>query len=301
MGKYVTKIAENGSVVCYCADTTDIVANAEKIHTTSAVVTAALGRLITAASLIGKNLKGEDNSVTLRIKADGPVGALIAVSDSNGNVKGYVQNSVVELPLNQYGKLDVRGAVGTNGTLYVIKDLGFGEPYVGMNPIVSGEIAEDITSYFANSEQIPTVCALGVLVNPDLTVKAAGGFIAQLLPGAMDSDIDILEKNINSLTSVTNMLEQGLTPEDIADKVLEGFNPQLLDISNVEYKCDCTRERVKKALYSLSNQDLKDIVEEDKKAELLCHFCNKKYNFDLEELLSIQEEKNKNKEENEDK
>ena len=297
MGKYVTKIAENGSVVCYCVDTTDIVNEAEKIHKTSAVVTAALGRLMTATSLIGANLKGKDDSVTLRIKADGPIGALIAVSDSNGDVKGYVQNPVVELPLNKYGKLDVSGAVGKDGTLYVIKDLGFGEPYVGMNPLVSGEIAEDVTSYFATSEQIPTVCALGVLVNPDLSVKSAGGFIAQLLPGAMDCDIDILEKNINSLDSVTQMLEKGLTPEDIADRVLEGFAPQLLDIRNVEYRCDCSRERVKKALFSLSDGDLNEIITEDKKAELLCHFCNKKYNFDLDELLAIQKEKKEKPEE----
>ncbi|MEG2086983.1 MAG: Hsp33 family molecular chaperone HslO, partial [Angelakisella sp.] len=207
MGDFVRMITASGAAVCYSADTTDMVAQAEAIHKTSAVVTAALGRLMTAASIIGAGLKGEGNSVTLRVKADGPTGAVIAVADSNGNVKGYVQNPVVELPLNQFGKLDVSGAVGKNGSLYVMKDLGLKEPYMGMVPLVSGEIAEDITSYFATSEQTPSVCALGVLVNPDLTVRAAGGFLVQLLPGAVEEDITKLEQNVAKLRSVTQMLE----------------------------------------------------------------------------------------------
>lgn len=292
MGSFVTMITESGSAVCYAVDTTDMVARAESIHKTSAVVTAALGRLMTATSIIGAGLKGENNSVTIRLAGNGDVGAVIAVGDSNGNVKGYVENPVVELPLNQFGKLDVSGAVGKDGFLYVIKDTGLKEPYIGMTPIVSGEIAEDITNYFATSEQIPTVCALGVLVNPDLTVKRAGGYIAQLLPGAFDSDIDQLEENVNQLPSVTQMLENGLTPEQIAESVLNGMQPQLLDKRMVEYRCDCSRSRVEKALSSLSSEELTTILEEDGKAEMNCHFCNRKYRFNEKEIKEIISAKN---------
>ncbi|MCQ2480128.1 MAG: Hsp33 family molecular chaperone HslO, partial [Clostridia bacterium] len=186
MDKLVRCISDDGTLIMMAADTTDMIEKAQEIHTTSAVTSAALGRLLTAASLMGSMLKGEDDSITLRLNGGGPAGSVIAVSDSNGNTRGYVSNPVVEIPLNKKGKLDVAGAVGTDGTLTVMKDLGLKEPYVGQIPIISGEIAEDITSYYATSEQTPTVCALGVLVNPDLTIKAAGGFIIQLLPTAFD-------------------------------------------------------------------------------------------------------------------
>ena len=199
MGKLIRCITSDGEVMATAVDTTDIVAKAEQIHTTSAVITAALGRLLTAASMMGNMLKGKDDNLTLRINGNGPAGSIIAVSDYDGNVRGYVQNPVVELPLNEKGKLDVGGAVGKDGLLYVLKDLGLKEPFSGSVPIVSGEIAEDITSYYALSEQIPTVCALGVLVNPDLTVKAAGGFIIQLLPAAGGDTIEKLEKAIEKL------------------------------------------------------------------------------------------------------
>ena len=237
MAKIVRTISADASVTATAIDALDIVSRIEQIHQPSAVVTAALGRLSIAASLIGIGLKGANDSVTIRLNGDGATGALIAVADSRGNVKSYVSNPIVEIPLNRFGKLDVAGAVGRNGTLSVVKDLGLKEPYVGQVPIVSGEIAEDIASYFAVSEQIPTVCGLGVLVNPDLTVKAAGGYLIQLLPFADEKCIDILEANVNKLPPVTKMLDSGMTSEDIAMKVLDGLEPNILDSFGCEYRC----------------------------------------------------------------
>lgn len=284
-------ISKDASVVASAIDATDIVAEIERIHKPSAVVTAALGRLSIAASLIGNGLKGDEDSVTLRVKGNGPAGTLIAVADSRGNVKSYVSNPIVEIPLNQYGKLDVAGAVGRDGTLSVIKDIGMKEPYSGQVPLVSGEIAEDIASYFAVSEQIPTVCGLGVLVNPDLTVKAAGGYLIQLLPFADEACIDVLEKNINSLPSVTNMLTSGMTGSDIALRVLEGLEPNILDSINVSYKCDCSRERVSKALIGMGSAELRSLADEQETAEVCCHFCDKKYYFSRDELLQLADRK----------
>ena len=238
------------------------------------------------ASLLGFGLKGKDDSITLRINGGGPAGSLIAVSDSFGNVKAYIQNPIVEIPLNEMGKLDVRGAVGTDGTLSVIKDLGLKEPYSGQVPIVSGEIAEDITSYLAGSEQVPSVCALGVLVNPDLSVAQAGGFLIQLLPFAPDEAIDVIEKNINSMQSVTKLLSSGMTAEEISMKALEGLDPNVLDDFEVNYKCDCSRERVKRALVSLGKEQLEDIAK-DEKTEVKCHFCDKSYNFSSDEIKAL--------------
>ncbi len=268
-------------------DTTDIVNRAEQIHGTSAVVTAALGRLLTAGSMMGNMLKGKDDSITLRVNGDGPTGAVIVVSDFNGDVRGYVQNPVVELPLNAKGKLDVGGAVGKNGLLYVLKDLGLKEPFSGSVPLVSGEIAEDITSYYALSEQIPTVCALGVLVNPDLSVKAAGGYIIQLLPAASDATIDKLEKSIAELKSVTAMLDSGMTPEDIIRKALKDFVVEVLYTQDIEYKCDCSKERVSKALISLGREELTQMAEEMPIVEVNCHFCDKVYKFTPEEVKKL--------------
>lgn len=287
MGKLIRCISQDGTVTVMAADTTDIVNRAQEIHGTSAVVSAALGRLMTAACLMGSALKGQDDSVTLRINGNGPAGTVLAVSDSNGNVKGYAVNSVVELPLNSKGKLDVSGAVGTDGMLTVIKDLGLKEPYVGQIPIISGEIAEDITSYFATSEQIPTVCALGVLVNPDLTIRKAGGFIIQLLPTADDTIIDKVEKGIEGIESVTQMLDSGLDPEAICRTVLPLFELDVLDTSAPEYRCDCSRERVTRALISMGKDELKNLTE-DEKTEVCCQFCDKKYVFtpaDIEKLI----------------
>lgn len=287
MGKIVSAIARDGSAVCRAIDSTDIAYLAEQLHRTSATVTAALGRLLTAASLMGGELKGENDSLTLRLNGGGPVGAVIAVSDSGGNVRGYVENPVVEIPLNAHGKLDVAGAVGKSGFLHVLKDVGAKEPYIGSTPIVSGEIAEDITHYYALSEQIPTVCALGVLVDKDLTVLSAGGFIAQLLPGAPEETADRLEQTIRALPPVTSLLQSGKTPEEIALMVLNGFDPDIVGEFPVEYRCNCTRERVERALISIGRDELLKMAAEQPVTEADCHFCNRKYRFNPDELRAL--------------
>lgn len=287
MGKLIRCITSCGEVMATAVDTTDIVNEAERIHRTSAVVTAALGRLLTAGSMMGNMLKGKDDTITLRVNGDGPTGSLIVVSDFNGDVRGYVQNPVVEIPLNEKGKLDVGGAVGKNGLLYVLKDLGLKEPFSGSVPLVSGEIAEDITSYYALSEQIPTVCALGVLVNPDLSVKAAGGYIIQLLPAASDKTIDKLEKSIMEMASVTTMLSGGMTPEEIVKTALKEFEVEVLYTQDIEYKCNCSKERVSKALISLGKEELTEMAAETGVTEISCHFCDKVYKFSSSELKKL--------------
>jgi len=288
MGKIVRAISADGGVICYAIDSTDIVADAKAIHKTSKTITAALGRLLTAASLMGSMLKGKDDSITLRMVGNGPVEALIAVSDSMGNVRGYSTDCEIEPELNQYGKLNVSAAIGNEGTLYVIKDLGLKEPYIGQSPIVSGEIAEDITNYFAASEQIPTVCALGVLVSKDnKAVISAGGYIIQLLPGVTDEEITRLEENINKLPSISKMIADGLTPEQIAFEALNGFDPNIIDEFNVKYKCNCSRERVERMLISLGREELLSMADEQKLTEVDCHFCNKKHRFNSEELREL--------------
>lgn len=289
MGKLVRCISSDGTLTVMAADTTDIVNTAQEIHKTSAVVSAALGRLLTAACLMGSALKGKDDSVTLRINGGGPAGTILAVSDSSGNVRGYAVNPVVEIPLNDKGKLDVAGAVGTDGALTVIKDLGLKDPYVGQIPIASGEIAEDITSYFAVSEQIPTVCALGVLVNPDLTIRRAGGFIIQLLPTADDSVIDLVEKCIECIEPVTKMLDSKMTPEEICRHVLADFELEVLDEAQPEYRCNCSRDRVSKALISMGREELSDIMK-DERTEVCCQFCDKKYVFTPSDIAKLIEQ-----------
>lgn len=287
MGILKRAITADASAVAIAIDTTDIVTEIEKIHQTSAVTTAALGRLSTAASLIGYSLKNKGDSVTVRLDGKGPAGVLIAVADYKGNVKSYLSNPVVEIPLNKHGKLDVAGAVGKDGTLSVIKDLGLKEPYSGTIPIVSGEIAEDIAAYFATSEQIPTVCGLGVLVNPDLSVNCAGGYLVQLLPFAPDSIIEQIEKNVNALPSVTQMMSSGVTPEEMVMKLLDGLDPNILDESTVNYECDCSRERVARALVSLGAHELDEMIAEQKDTKVQCHFCNKEYTFTPSDLSKL--------------
>lgn len=278
-------ISENGGIVFYGVDSTEIVREMERLHKTSAVTTAALGRLLTAASMMGIMLKSTRDSVTIQIRGGGPAGRMLAVSDGTGNVKGYVENPVVELPPREDGHLDVGTAVGRDGTLDVIRDLGMREPYIGQVPLTSGEIAEDITSYFAISEQVPTVCALGVLVDTDLSVRCAGGFIVQLLPGATEQEIDLLEQNIKAMPSVTAMLEQGKTVRDMLDMALQGFQPDILDSYHVTYRCDCSRERVEGMLRSLGRKEVEKLRDEDPIAEVNCQFCDKIYKVDLNELL----------------
>lgn len=288
MRKIVRYITDDGSAFVIAADTTDVVARAEQIHKTSAVNTAALGRLMTAASMMGDMLKGKDDSITLRLNGGGPAGSVIAVSDSDGNVRGYVQNPVVEIPLNEAGKLDVKGTVGTNGYLFVMKDIGLNEPYVGQTQIVSGEIAEDITNYYATSEQTPTVCALGVLVNPDLTVAAAGGFMIQLLPGCPEEMIDKIEYAMQDIEPVTTMLSNGMSPDDIAKRALKNISIDKLDESKIEYRCNCSKERVEAALISTGRESLEEMAASDEDTCVECHFCDRVYKFtpdDIKKLL----------------
>jgi len=287
MAKLISAMTKSGDVICYVIDSTDIVARAEQIHKTSSGVTAALGRLLTAASIMGARLKGETDSINLQLRGDGPAGSFLAVGESTGNVRGYVQNPLVELPLNSKGKLDVAGVVGTDGFLYVVRDFGFGEPYIGSTPIVSGEIAEDITNYYATSEQTPTVCALGVLVNTDLTVINAGGFIIQLLPGAEESAIEKIEANISRISPITELLSDGKSPEDIAGMLFEGFEYDILEQRTTEYRCDCSLERVERILISVGTDDLRQIAEEQESTEVKCHFCPKVYEFSSEEVRRL--------------
>lgn len=287
MGKAIRCLTTDATVMALAIDTTDIVAKAESIHHTSAVVTAALGRLLTAASMMGIMLKNTDDSVTLKVNGGGPAGQIITVSDGRGNVRGYAANPVVEIPLKPNGKLDVSGAVGTDGFLYVLRDTGAAEPYTGCTPLVSGELAEDITSYYAASEQIPTVCALGVLVNPDLTVRAAGGLLIQLLPFCPDSVIDTLEQSIAKLPPMTTMLDEGMSVEEILKKALDGFDFDIVDTYEPTYQCACSREKVTRAFCAMSPDELRTLPDETGKVEVTCSFCDNVYTFTTAEINAL--------------
>lgn len=279
-------ITKDASAVVSVIDGTNIVGKIEEYHSPSAAITAALGRLSVAASLMGYNLKGKDESLTLQINADGPAGVLVAVSDSGGNVRCYAGNYICELPLNNKGKLDVAGVVGKNGTLSVIKDLKLKEPYIGQVSLVSGEIAEDIGVYFAESEQTPTVCALGVLIAPDLRIINAGGYLINLLPFASDEVIDIIEKNVAALPPVTELLKTD-TPEQIAFKLFDGLEPNELDTAFAEYKCTCSRERTEKILIAFGREELLSLKDENEITEVECHFCNKVYRFTRDDIQNL--------------
>ena len=268
---------------------TALVERARAIHDTWPVATAALGRLLMAASMMGDMLKEEKGSVTLRVRGGGPLGTVTAVSDSEGNVRGYVQNPAVDVPRKAHAKLDVGAAVGCDGELTVIKDLGMKEPYVGSVQLVGGEIAEDIAAYFVESEQIPTACALGVLIAPDQTVQVAGGYLIQLLPGAGESVISAVERGIARVGAVSARLDQGVTPLELLQDVLSEFELDVLETSPVEYRCYCSAERVSRALISMGRQELTSLIEEQGGAELTCQFCDRVYHFskeDLERLLN---------------
>lgn len=291
MSELVRFISEDGQVVACAINSTDIVAKIEKIHKTSAVVTAAIGRLSTAGSMMGYMLKNKTDSLTIRMNGGGPTGTLMVVADYMGNIKSFVKNPIVELPLNKNGKLDVASAIGVNGILSISKDLSLKEPYVGQVSIISGEIAEDITHYYATSEQTPTVCALGVLVNEDLTPKAAGGYLLQLLPFASEECISQIEKNIKKIPPISTAIKNGMTPSQICEILLEGMSPSPLDSNNIEYKCDCSHERAKKAIISLGDDEINQIIAEDNSCEIICDFCNMKYNFSKDELISFLKDK----------
>lgn len=293
MNKLVRMISNDGTLYCLALDSTEMVREMQKTHNTSKVCSAALGRLITGAGMMGALLKGDKDTLTLKISGGGPASPIVAVANSKGQVKGYIGDSRVNLPLNNKGKLDVSGAVGKDGFLTVIKDLGLKEPYCAQTPIISGEIAEDITAYYATSEQTPTVCALGVLVNPETEdVLLAGGFLIQLLPTAGEDTISLVEKSLEGIKPVTTMLADGLTPEQICETVLSEFTMELLDTQNVEYRCDCSTERVTRALISAGEEGLREMAE-DEQTEVCCHFCNKKYIFTREKILKLLKEASK--------
>ncbi len=287
MDYIVRMIAKDAPIKAMAIQGRGLVQRAREIHNTLPVATAALGRTLMATSMLGAQLKEQDGSVTVRINGGGPLGSILAVADSAGNVRGYVQNGQVDIPLKGPAKLDVGSAVGTDGALTVIKDLRLKEPYVGTIPLVSGEIAEDITAYFAESEQIPTACALGVLVDTDLSVAAAGGYLIQLLPGASDQDIDKIEAGIARVGQVTTHLNQGMAPEDLLRTVLADFDLELLEQSPVEYRCYCSRERMKNALLSMGKQELLALIADQGRAEMTCQFCDAVHVFEKEDLEEL--------------
>lgn len=290
MDDYILRAtAADGLIRAFAATTKNTVQTARSLHNTTPVASAALGRLLTAGAMMGTMLKGEKDLVTLQIKGDGPIEGLLVTADSKGRVKGYPFNPNVDIPPKSPVKLDVGGAVG-KGYLTVIKDLGLKEPYVGKTELVSGEIAEDLTYYYAKSEQIPTAIALGVLVDTDTSIKAAGGFIIQLMPGATLEVATMLEERITHLKYITELLDRGETPETILDAVLGDMDLEIIDKMPTEFYCDCSRERVEEALISIGEKDLRTILEEDKKAEISCHFCNKVYNFDEADLKKLLDE-----------
>lgn len=287
MKDYVVRAtAGNGQIRAFVATTRDMVEEARALHETTKVATAALGRTLTATSMMGLMMKNKGDKMSVIIKGGGPIGTILTTSDVNGTVKGYVSNPKVEVPDYENGKLNVAAAVGKEGVVKVIKDLGLREPYNGAYPLVSGEIAEDFTYYFALSEQTPSVVALGVFTT-EFEVEHAGGFIVQLMPDATEETITKLEQNVGKLQSVTTMLKEGKTPEDILNLVLDGLEPKILDTCNVKFECECSKERVQGALVSIGKTALTQIVEEDKEAEVGCQFCNRKYKYTEEELLEI--------------
>ena len=290
MDKIIRATAGDGSIKMAVITAKDLVQRAREIHGTSPTASAALGRSLCAASLMGDMMKEDDATLTLRINGGGPIGSIVAVSDSGGNVRGYVGNPKADLPLRSYGKLDVGGAVGRDGLLTVSRDIGLKEPYIGSTELVSGEIAEDITAYLLESEQVPSACALGVLVDKDLSIKAAGGFIVQLMPGADDSIIDKLEDNIFTMDQLTTVLSED-GEEELFRQVLRGFEYHVVGEVPVEYRCYCSRERVEEALSCIDLSELEDMIAQGQDISVSCQFCDKVYSFSVDELHRIAEEK----------
>lgn len=284
----VRATAADAQIRAFAATTRQMVETARQKHDTSPVVTAALGRLLTAGSMMGSMLKGEEDLLTLQVTGDGPMGGMTVTADSKGHVKGYANEPQVILPANSLGKLDVGGAVGS-GILRVIQDSGLKDPYVGQTVLQTGEIAEDLTYYFATSEQVPSSVGLGVLMEKDNTVRQAGGFIVQLMPFADEETISRLERNLGKIRSVTSMLDEGLTPEVLLELVLEGMDIQFRDTRHVEFACSCSKERVEKALISIGREEIEKMIADGEPIEVKCHFCNKGYRFCVQELEEIVE------------
>lgn len=290
MDQIIRVIAKDAPVKAMAITARDTVERARAIHDCWPVASAALGRLLMAASMMGAVLKAEDGSVTLRVRGGGPLGALTAVSDSGGNVRGYVQNPAVDVPRKAKGKLDVGAAVGGEGDLTVIRDLGMKEPYIGSVELVGGEIAEDIAAYFVESEQIPTACALGVLIAPDQTVQAAGGYLIQLLPGADDTVVSAVERGVARLGAVSARLDGGMEPLELLQEVLADFELEVLETTPIEYRCYCSEERVSRALISLGREELDKLIREQDGAELTCQFCDRVYRYSGDQLRALREE-----------
>ncbi len=286
-GDYIVRAtAANHQLRAFAITSRNMVEEARKIHNTSPVATAAIGRLLTAASMMGSMMKGEKDVLTLQIECGGPIGGITVTADSNANVKGYVIHPDVILPPNAQGKLDVSGALGP-GFLNVIKDIGMKEPYNGQTHLVSGEIAEDLTYYYATSEQTPSSVGLGVLMDKENFVKQAGGFIIQVMPNTEDEVIDKLEENLKNITSVTEMLEKGMTPEQLLEEILKGFDIQIMDNITAQYKCNCSKERVSRAIASIGRKDIQEMIDDGEPIEVNCQFCNSHYKFDIDELKEL--------------
>ena len=287
MDQLIRVIAKGAPIKAMAISARDTVERARAIHDCWPVATAALGRLLMAASMMGAAMKEEDGAVTLRVKGGGPLGSLTAVSDSGGNVRGYVQNPAVDVPRKAKGKLDVGAAVGADGDLTVIKDLGLKEPYVGSVQLVGGEIAEDVAAYFVESEQVPTACALGVLISPDQTVRAAGGYLIQLLPGADEAVVSAVERGVARLGAVSGRLDAGLEPLDLLREALGEFDLEVLETAPIEYRCYCSEERVSRALISMGRDELNSLIKEQGGAELTCQFCDKVYRYSADDLRRL--------------
>ncbi len=286
MKDYIVRAtAGNGQIRAFAATTQNLVEEARQRHNTSPVATAALGRLLTAGTMMGSMMKNDSDVLTIQIKGDGPIGGLTVTADVNGNVKGYVENPDVILPPKN-GKLDVGGAIGI-GLLNIIKDMGLKEPYVGQTILVTSEIAEDLTYYFANSEQVPSSVGLGVLMNKDNTVRCAGGFIVQVMPFVTDEVVTKLEKNIKKISSVTSMLDDDCTPEQMLEQVLDDLDMVVTDTLPAAFKCNCSHERIEKAIISIGKKDIQEMIDEGKEVEVKCHFCNTAYTFSVDELKEI--------------
>lgn len=288
MKNYIVRgLAANKSIRFFVAITTDMVEKARKTHKTTPVATAALGRTITGASIMGNMLKGEKNKLTLQVRGSNEIKSIVAVADSKGYVKGYISNPYLNVTLNDQGKLDVGGAVGKNGKLIIIKDLGLKEPYVGQSNLITGEIAEDIAAYYMYSEQQPSVVSLGVLLDTEGSVKASGGFIIQPLPDIDEEILIKLEEAIKGLPSISSMVDDGMSGEEIIKKILKDFDIEIMDETEIDFLCDCNKEKIEKALISIGKEELSKIIDEDGKAEINCHFCNKNYFFDKEDLMEL--------------
>ncbi|PRR76845.1 33 kDa chaperonin [Clostridium liquoris] len=292
MDKLVKAVAMDGGIRIIGAITTDLVNKGVKVHNCSATAAAALGRMLTAGALMGTMLKSDKDTLTLKIQGGGEARGVVVTSYADGHVKGYIGNPYVDLPANDKGKLDVGGAIGKNGMLTVIKDMGLKEPYVGQTPIYSGEIGDDLAYYFTVSEQTPSAVGLGVLVNEDLSVKAAGGFIIQMMPGADDMAADLVTYRLEEISSITDFISKGMSIEEILEFIFEGMNLKILEHLTPEYRCDCSRERVKRALISIGKKDLGELYNDNKTEELKCEFCNKSYHFNHEEIGQLLEKIN---------